>query len=643
MNVRSALGGLVTVMIAAAYLYFGPEIITASAALQWVQATLVAGVMGVAAWGLGQRMLGLLAPALCGKPGEWLYALGLGIGAYGLLFSGLAGAGYFGLATVAIAIGCGLPVRLGRWIPPRPGLPGWALALLAVLLFPALTLAFSPPVDTDEIYQHLALARRIAESGSLVGGFDLPEGSRPQWVQATFAAAYLFGGAAAAKVWHLALSLALLLGVAELANARFGEGRATAPVLVAAGSYTFLHEAGLAYNDLPAALFVVLAAEFVLREQHKASATADRVVDAPIDAKANFPLIFGLLLGFATTAKLTAAPACFALGVCFAIIGLRRAGMASSAPTALAAVVALGLFAPWALRNVAAGLHPGFPYAGWPEVEGFRFLYPEKYGVGHTWLDAARLPFDLLFRARIDSFAFLGQISLGWAALLAGALLAARRRIDVRILLGVLLISFVAWANTGQILRYLLPLVGVAMLAGAASSLRWPALFLALVSLPANVFPVFGEAVRTAPVIAGRESEEKHLQRELLGWRAVAYLREHVPKDQPVALLYAWQTYWINQPTRLGSVEDHTPTRHWISAHGDDSLAELHRRGVRWLLVGDSGFLRKTYAFLPDAAYLSQFVRPREQLERLLLRDAVREFDDGHWAVWRLDAPQAGD
>ena len=568
--------------------------------------------------GAGAALLARVAPQLLDRAGGWLWALGVGMAAHALALSLLAAAGLLSAATAAatLALLCGgwafrPPIRR-----PRPS-GGYAALVLPLLLLPALIAALAPPTDTDELYQHLALARRIAQGGAFIGGFDSPDGSRPQLVHAIFAGQYALGGAEAARLWHLGVALALLLGVGELADARFGLNRGLVPAVVIATSYTFVHEAGLAYNDLPAALWLLLGVEAALAG-----------LAAPV----------GLFLGLALAAKYTAAPAAAAAGLVLLVRAPRPA-------RALCIAAATGLLplAPWWLRNVSGELHPLFPYAGWPAVEGFRFVYPEKYGIGHTWGDALRLPLDVLFRSRIDSFAFLGQLSWGWLVLGAGALWSARASRDARLLVVIVTAGFVGWGASAQVMRYLLPLSGVAALAGAASSWRGLALALTLLSLPRNAEPLAKETRDRVAVVVGDEDEETFLSRELPAWGALRYLRDHVPAHEPVALLYAWQGYYLHQPYVLGSVEDHTPTRQWLAARGEAALHALYERGVRWLLVGDLHFLRKSYAFLPEAEWRARFVEPQEQLRRLLRRDAERLHAGARWEVYRLDAPPSGD
>lgn len=572
----------------------------------------------VASLGGGAALLQRVAPARLGGPAGWAWSLALGVGLHALLTSAVAGLGLLGPVSALVVLGAlaaGWALRPPLRAPQAPG--GTAFGVVLACLAPAVLAALAPPTDTDELYQHLALARRVAEGGGFLGGFDAPDGSRPQVVHAVLAALYALGGEGAARMWHLGLAAALPLAAGELGEARFGAGRGLVPALVLVGSYTYAHEAGLAYNDVPAAWWLLMGVEAAL------GAAA-----APT----------GLFLGLALAAKYTTAPAAAAAG----LVLLARAPDRPRA-FALAALTGLAVLAPWWARNVASGLHPLFPYAGWSAVEGFRFVYPEKYGIGHTWVDALRLPLDVLFRARIDSFAFLGQLSWGWLGLGLGLTWAALRERDARALLLVTAVAFVGWGASAQVLRYLLPLAGVAVMAGAAAPLRWPTVLLWCLSLPQNAAPLYVEAAARAAVVTGEESREAYLDRELAAWGALRYLREHAPADQRVALLYAWHGYYVRQPYLLGSVEDHTPTRQWIAEHGDAALHALAERGVRWLLVGDLRFLRKSYTFLPEADWRAQFVEPRERLRTLLLRDAERLHAGAHWEVYRLDAPAHGE
>jgi hypothetical protein len=353
--------------------------------------------------------------------------------------------------------------------------------------------------------------------------------------------------------------------------------------------------------------------------------------------------------GLAFACKYTAAPVCAGL---FAIAAwdvattpaaggrggeLRRLGVALG----LAALPVL----PWWARNAALGAHPLFPFAGWPAVPGmdFVFVYPQRYGLGHSWLDALLLPFNALFRAEPNSMVFYGRLSLLWLGLLAVPVRGDRGHVARRLLVLVIL-AFVGWAIGAQILRYLLPGLGVAaLLLGMARLPRAAWLVLLLGSLPANVGPAWTRAAAESKVVTGQEDADAYLSRELPAWPALRYARAWIPVDEPVALLAAWGGYYIDQPYVLGSVEDHVPTRYWLALHGDEALHELWAVGVRWLVVGDLPTVRKSYSFLDDGTFRAQFKEPAAQLDRLLLRDARRVYFASLTAIWRLDSPPAKD
>ncbi len=607
MNVKSAAAIVVALTLGGVFAAVDPAgTIHREAAVYAGRAAVVAVVVALAQVGAGGAVLRSRAPAVLDAPGGWIFALGVGMGLHAagaFLLAAIGAAGPFGSAGLVGALACGWVVR------PRvkaPSLPASAALLAgALLLAPALLAALAPATDTDEMYQHLALARLLSDTGGLVGGWDHPDGSRPLTVHLIFATLYGLGGEAAPRLWHLGIAGALVLGVRELAEARFGAGRGALGALALLGSYSFLHEAGLAYNDLPCALWLLLGMEAVLTG-HAA--------------------LLGVFAGLALSAKYTAAPVVLALGGAW-LMQHRRVPWG--------ALYALIPVVPWWLRNTMAGLHPLFPYTGWPDMPDFIFVYAEKYGVGrsiHHWL---LLPWNLLMAARLDSFAFLGRISLGWAAL-AVAVWCGRSRRDVHALGVVFLLGFIGWAAGAQLIRYLLPLAGIAAyLLGAAP--RSPALFLLpLLSLPQNLLPEWTVAIDRARVVGGAESRDAYLQRALSAWPALRYLQQHVP-DEPVALLYAWHGYYVDQPWILGSVEDHVPSRYWLMTQGDAALTVLRDHDIRWLFVGDIAFIKKSYAFLTTKVYSEQFVEPTDRLRMLLERDATRVFEDGRWEVWRLD------
>ncbi len=617
-----ALSALAALAIAGAFILFDPTGLFHPPALLLLGRGLLPACLAlVAAMGGGGAVLRALAPDALDADAGWLSALAVGIGLQGLVLFPLAAAG---VLTPILAGAVFLAFAMG-WVA-RPGIslprPSPAVCLVGfLLLLPGLFEALAPPTDTDELSYQLALPRHIAETGGMWGGFAHHDGSRPLPVHLIFAALYALGGEVAPRLWHLLVCAALALGVRTLAEARFGRGQGDLPALVLLGSWSWLREAGLASNDHVVALWLLVAADAVLARRF---------------------VLMGWMCGFAFAAKYTAAPVVAGLALVAAWDGLRGPdSRRGAARVTLAAIATFVPVLPWWGRNLADGLHPLFPFAGWPDASDFAFVYPEKYGAGRDLASTLLLPWNLLFRAQPDSFVFLGRVSLLWAAIGAAALVGAWRDTAVRRLVFVVAVGFVGWAIGAQILRYLLPLSAIAALAGGALPRAWPAWLLLLLSLPANLAPALERATSQAAVVTGREDRESYLARELSSWGAVKFLRDHVPADSPVALLFAWQGYYVEQPWTLGSVEDHVPTRYWLWRYGDGSLGALAAEGVRYVLVGDVHFLKKSYPFLAPDVLKAQFTDPEELLRTLLLRDATLLFEEGRWEVWRLDV-QAG-
>ena len=617
-QVLQALGWAAALLLCIAFLLLDPGQTLGSSMLSYLPGAGAAGMGFVAMLGAGGALLRWVDAKGLEGPIGGLRALGAGMA---LCWAGVGMLALAGLATrVPLGLLLGL-LSLGWLFRPRFALPrvgALEVAFGAIFLGPGLVEALAPPTDTDLLYYHLSLPRVIAENGHFIGGFDHPDGSRPLPVHLISAFLYGLGGEVAPGLWHWLLTASLLLGLRE-AGEEQGPGRGNLAVLALVGSWSFLRESGLPYNNLPVALWLLLATDALLRGAFQRMAW---------------------MAGLALSAKYTAAPVVVALLAIGGLHVLRREGLHATlrqSPTILAGILVPVL--PWWLRNIAEGLHPLFPYAGWPP--GMEFMYPEKYGLGRDLAAMAMLPLNLLLRADIDSYAFLGRISLLWGGLFVGYLWTLSRRepgkMSQSVTLGaILLLGFLGWANGPHWLRYLLPLAGIAGLAASRvrpSPLLW---LLWLVSLPANYLPVLASTAEKLPVVTGRQSRDAFLEAQLPAWPALRYLREHVPKDQEVALLFAWHGYYLPQPFLFGSVEDHVPSRFLLRQGGETTLSGLRDRGVQVLFVGERPFLRKEFAFLAEATWRDSFDGPHQLLQQLLLQEATLLFREKGYAVWRL-------
>lgn len=575
-----------------------------------LQALIAVVIWVVAATGLGGAVL---------RSGSWEGALALGTGLLGTVLLPVAALGLLSPWTLA---GAAVLASLGWLRKPTLTLPSrdpvlWAL-LLPVLALGVLQ-ALAPPIDTDEIYQHLALPRQLLRHGGLVGGLLQPDGSRPLVLHLSYTGLLALGGEAAPKGFHLVLVLALLLRVHRLGERWLSTDAARFAVLLAVGSYTLLRELGLAHNNLPTALLCVLAFE------------------AAMDRKGWQMALFA---GLALATKYLAAPV--VVGVF--LVWLARTRDVKGA--AIWSVAALALVAPWWIRNAAEGLHPLFPYAGWPDGGQFEFAYIERYGMGRGWQDFLLLPWNATVHARTDNYQFLGRITPAALATLPAVIwVVIKGSWEQRALIGAAVVCCIGWAIGPHWLRYLLPASPILVLAAASGFHvlpRWGRVGLVgvwLAGLPANWGPVLREVAPTVPVTLTGEGRQALLQERVPGYDAVRFASDELPDDAHVALLFAWPGYYLDRSYVVGSVEDHVPTRHLIHREGDQTLDALRALGVTHVVAGRVRFIHKAYPFLDEQTFDAQFVQSEAQLEAQLLAQGTLVFESGRYGVWRLVDP----
>lgn len=574
---------------------------------------------GLGAVGAGAALLRLIAPDLLQDDRGPLHAMAVGLLLWTLLASGLVLIGHFSTTTALV-----LPAVLALGWLSRPGLALPHLSPVALLiglvaLVPGLLDALAPPVDTDELYQHLALPARILDTGGLVGGLLAPDGNRPQGLHLVFASLMALGGETAPRLFHLLLTALCLHGTAEVGRAWLGE-RGTWAALLLVGSYSFVQPAGLAANDIPVALAVLAA------------------LDAGLRGRAT-PL--ALAAGLALSIKYVAAGA---------LAGVFLASRLPLSRRVLAGLLAIGIVTPWWARNLAADLHPLFPFAGWPltplhegapGATGLPFQYLEKYGMGRDPKDLLLLPWNAVMKARIETFQFLGRVSPAFLALLPTALLALRQPLPRRLALAALAAALF-WAAGPHWLRYLvpgLPLIALALVAGLPEG-RLPRIALGLVllaGLPANGGPLLARAADRLPAAMGREARTTFQARHHPPAALMATLDRRLPDDAVVALLLDWSIYLSPRPVLLGSVEDHVPARAWLLTRGPGALADLKEAGATHLVVGRVAFLEKTYPFLSPEEKARDLDAPLALLEELLLREATLLHQDRSTRLYRLD------
>jgi len=551
----------------------------------------------ISAIGAGQH---LLSDAARKSPTAWAHALGGGLLLWGLI-GGVAGKigvlspGFGGAVLGLSALGYFRPRLL---IPPRL----WAMALIAGLLIAVgLIDVFGPLDGADERYLHVGLPLQMLLEHGLLGGPLHPNGSRPLTLQIAYTLVLGIGEVSAAPALHWWLSLATLTLVIQLGRLHFGKlhvGLFAAVVL--ATSTTFLVSTGQAASDIPTAFGILLA------------------IDAAICGRARQGAIAAAL---ALSIKYTAAAPLFGIWLC------AKGGWSTRIKVAAGTII---MVSPWWIRNLIENLHPLFPFTGWP-LPQLSFEYPQKYGAGRDLIDFVWLPWRMLFEARPDTRMFLGRLHpLVLLALLPMPMVWKNQRFRPWIVAS--LIGLIAWSIGPQWLRYLIPSLPLLALTGAAivvplahrTSLKtvlWCALLLGSLS--------------------GLQGSRRHFMNQNNAPMQstqilVKFCHEVLPEDARIAMLFSWASADINRAQILGSLDDHTPTRHFLLRNRGRVVEALIDAGATHAVVRKVNFLRGTYPFVGIHQFRREFTEPAQQLDDALLMGADLLFQSPTHRVYRL-------
>ncbi len=595
------------------------------AGIQSLVGLLIAGLVGLAWYGLGETIVRRVDPAEGESddiPVMQVAARSLvGAGAWSLawFFLGVLPLYRVSVAALALLVGLALAGRaLARSRVTAAAIArsaGWAaLGLVVTGQILALVAALAPPTAKDTLLYHYALPKAwIAAGRAIVIPYNIA-GYYPLGVEMHAVWAMLLGAPLGARVAEAAAGATLFLFAPLLAMTVYGWARergadrtwAAAAALVIAWIPTGYEVAASAYVDLALAGYTALAVRAFGRWWTSGQPRQLAWVAAGV--------------GGALSIKLSAAFLLLPL----ALLGLLHAlgtGSQDREParpsTALTAAGVLGalalgvtLAAPWYVRNWIRTGSPLFPFylEIWPaEAPGWDLersrLYEtlfSLYGGISGPLDYLWSPIRLAVAAQPDQPAFYDGV-LGIAFIFALPVLAWalwRRRLDVELRLAVLVSAglFVFWLFSSQQLRYLLPAAaGLAVAIAVAGSalergLSRPlcGLVVAGGALGLPVVLAWFLALDPARVVLGGESREAFLARRLDYYPYYQVVNRDLPPTARVWLIdMRRDTYHLDRPAFSDFIfEDYTLTRYVRAATSVDEIRDRVRAdGITHLLV----------------------------------------------------------
>jgi len=651
------------------------------AGIQSLVGLLIAGLIGLAWYGLGAAVVrGIDLPAH-GEPGDppvmqiaERSLVGAGAWSLAWFFLGVLPLYRASVAALALLVGLALAGRAVARVRITGGditrTVGWgALSLVITGQILALVAALAPPTAKDTLLYHYALPKAWIAAGRAI---EIPyniAGYYPLGVEMHAVWAMLLGAPLGARVAEAAAGATLFLFAPLLMMTVYGWARergadrvwAATAALVIAWIPSAYEVAASAYVDLALAGYTALAVRAFGRWWVSGQPGQLAWVTAGI--------------GGALSIKLSAAFLLLPL----ALLGLLHALGAGSQDreaarptTALTAAGVLGalalgvtLAAPWYVRNWIRTGSPLFPFyleiwpaqaPGW-DLERSR-LYEtlfSLYGDVRGPLDYLWSPIRLAVAAQPDQPAFYDGV-LGIVFVLALPLLAWalwRRRLDVELRLAVLISAglFVFWLFSSQQLRYLLPAAaGLAVAIAVAGSgldrgLSRPlfGLVVAGAALGLPVVLAWFLALDPARVVLGGEPRDAFLARRLDYYPYYQTVNRDLPPTATVWLIdMRRDTYHLDRPAFSDFIfEDYTLTRYVRTATSVDEIrARVRADGITHLLVRHDILLDYERSPIVDER------RPRqENVAKLELMTAFFTQDTrvikGDRKFWLIELPPA--
>jgi hypothetical protein len=427
------------------------------------------------------------------------------------------------------------------------------------VLLPLFALALTPPTAFDETLYHLPLVRALAEEGHLAFRGDLRFPVFPLLGDLLAVPPFLFAGDIAT---HLVPLAATLIAAGLLLEWGRRRGIVAAPIAAAAflGAPIVVHLATSLYIDAVLTLFVV-AAFYCL--------------DRALSGSPRWLIGAGFFLGTAASVKYLAGYFAVVAGVAI-LMGARRR-LRSAVLFAIAfALASLPTYA-WIVWTTGNPVFPFFGSSAWVVP----MLPPMSLST--RAIDFVRIPWDVLFaRNRVGlQPPFTPFFALAWIGIAVAALRKRRARLALSLALGYL----VCFTFLHRDARYLLPLLPLVLLEGAAAVGAVPRRVIVVL---ATLALLGGAAYVSFRMIHDGTPPLTHAAR-------VAYLRRNIPEYRAlraagVERVYACRGEQLKAHAGGPFFGDHFGTETFKSVLGDGRDAQrihhqLVRRRISRLLV----------------------------------------------------------
>jgi hypothetical protein len=266
----------------------------------------------------------------------------------------------------------------------------------------------------------------------------------------------------------------------------------------------------------------------------------------------------------------------------------------------------------WYIKNWILTGNPIYPLVfggpGWEPLENQVLNdYVQTFGVGKSWMDYLLLPFNVYaHQARFATIPAEIIHPALWLAVLFPFVSRSNKILHVILVYAAL--SFVYWAASSQVIRFLIPLSAFAAIMAAGMIERFPSLLKHLVRLGLlglMFLSLIGQAFTLKDIgltryLIGKRSAAQVLQRINNDFSTILYIQNNLPASDKVLFLWDGRGYYCDQRC-IPDDEQSTAIRLSIHFPEPKQLAqELENAGVTHIMLSS-----------PDAEWFINYHDPK--------------------------------
>ena len=449
------------------------------------------------------------------------------------------------LAIAGWARSLPLPGLTGSGIKPDCRIEKAAALLTGAGLLVCLLITLTPETGKDALIYHLAVPKLYLKHG----GFYFIDGNifsnYPLLNEMLFVAGLSLQGDIVARGIHFLALLFIMPGIFQLSRLKgIDNSYPWLSILIFLSVPSVFITASMAYIDLFLAYYALGALLAYLRWSSRGEKA--------------WLILCGLFSGLALASKYNGLflPFLGCLGVLWVSHNKREhwRGALGNVLMYLAVTIAAG--SPFYIKNAVMSGNPFYPFLysvfgglGWEPVQAKLYdQFVRGLGMGREWVDYLLLPWNLSFRAAMDSVHFDGL--MGPVFILTLPFLAAIRNIPAQTWAIIIYTAslFAFWTFSAQIMRYLFPIFPtLSVLAGWTLSRcgMWKHLFILIVFLIGGGVACNGLSISRYVYDAGLlgaavgiEDRESYLGRRIPSYPVFSHINGQLPGQAKIFFVY---------------------------------------------------------------------------------------------------------